>query len=390
VISQGVAAVFLDRDGTIIEDAGYIRNPEQVRLLPGAAGAIARLNAQGLRTFVVTNQSGIARGLLSQEEYHRTEQRVDELLRQAGARVDAHYFCPHLPELSGPCECRKPGTLLYRRAAEQFGIDLTQSWWIGDRLRDVLPAEALGGRGILLGAEDAPDISSAVDLVLASSPMPMRVAVAISGRGSNLESLLQALGPGSPAEVALVLSDREAPGLSLARARNIPAKVLAKPGDADEWLESLRTHRADLVVLAGYLKLVPAAVIAGYRNRIINIHPALLPDFGGKGMYGLRVHEAVLASGAPESGASVHLVDERYDRGPVLAQVRVPVLAGDSPEDLAQRVLAVEHELLPAVVLAAARAGRPVALPAHEGRAYDHPASEGRAHDHPAHEGRAH
>jgi phosphoribosylglycinamide formyltransferase/phosphoribosylglycinamide formyltransferase-1 len=175
-----------------------------------------------------------------------------------------------------------------------------------------------------------------------------------------------------------VLSDREAPGLSLARAGNIPAKVLAKPADADEWLESLRQHRVDLVVLAGYLKLVPAAVISGYRDRIINIHPALLPDFGGKGMYGTRVHEAVLASGARESGASVHLVDERYDRGPVLAQVRVPVLAGDSPEDLAERVLGVEHELLPAVVLAAARAGHPIALdprlatrehPAHGNRA---------------------
>jgi formyltetrahydrofolate-dependent phosphoribosylglycinamide formyltransferase len=382
VISKGVAAVFLDRDGTIIEDAGYIRDPQQVRLLPGAAEAIARLNAQGLRTFVVTNQSGIARGLLSQEEYHRTEQRVDELLRQAGARVDAHYFCPHLPELSGPCECRKPGTLLYRRAAEQFGIDLTQSWWIGDRLRDVLPAEALGGRGILLGAEDAPDISSAVDLVLASSPMPMRVAVAISGRGSNLEALLRALGPGSPAEVVLVLSDREAPGLLLARSRSIPVRVLAKPADADEWLESLRQHRVDLVVLAGYLKLVPEAVIAAYRARIINIHPALLPDFGGKGMYGRRVHEAVLASGARESGASVHLVDERYDRGPVLAQARVPVLAGDSPENLAERVLAVEHELLPAVVLAAARAGRPVPLT----DSRDSPLA---IRDHPAHEGRA-
>jgi folate-dependent phosphoribosylglycinamide formyltransferase PurN len=120
----------------------------------------------------------------------------------------------------------------------------------------------------------------------------------------------------------------------------------------------------DLVVLAGYLKLVPPGVVTRYRGRILNVHPALLPAFGGKGMYGRRVHEAVLASGARESGATVHLVDEVYDRGPILGQVRVPVLPGDDPERLAARVLEAEHRLLPAVVLAAAAAGRPV--PVHE------------------------
>ena len=370
-------AVFLDRDGTIIEDVGYLRDPKHIRLLPGAAEAIRRLNAQALVTIVVTNQSGIARRLLSLEDYYRTERRLDQLLAEAGARIDAHYFCPHLPEVTGACECRKPGTLLYQQAAERFGIDLGQSWWIGDQDRDVIPAEAFGGRGILLG--NALDLSSAVDLVLASSPAPMRVAVAISGRGSNLESLLQQLGPSAPAEVVLVISDREAPGLSLARTRKIPAVVLQHPDHAADWLKALQQHRVDLVVLAGYLKLVPAAVIAEYRDRIINIHPALLPHFGGKGMYGRRVHEAVLASGARESGASVHLVDERYDQGAVLAQARVPVFAEDTPDDLAHRVLAEEHRLLPAVVLAAARAGRPVRLnPAQEGRDHNQPAQEGR------------
>ena len=114
----------------------------------------------------------------------------------------------------------------------------------------------------------------------------------------------------------------------------------------------------DLVVLAGYLKLVPAEVIDRYRGRILNVHPALLPAFGGKGMYGHRVHEAVLASGARESGATVHLVDEVYDRGAILAQARVPVLPGDDPETLAARVLEVEHRLLPAVG-ARRRRGRP-------------------------------
>lgn len=191
--------------------------------------------------------------------------------------------------------------------------------------------------------------------------MTMRIAVAVSGRGSNLEALARALEPGAPAEIVLVLSDRSgAIGLEVARNRQIPAEVLSDPTDGAAWLPLLHRHRADLVVLAGYLKLVPAPVIAAYRGRIINVHPALLPAFGGKGMYGRRVHQAVLASGARETGATIHLVDEVYDRGPVLAQVRVPVHPNDTPERLAARVLEVEHRLLPAAVLAAAQAGRPV------------------------------
>ena len=191
--------------------------------------------------------------------------------------------------------------------------------------------------------------------------MAMRIAVAISGRGSNLEALLNALAPGAPAEVVLVLSDRSAPGLSLARERQIPSVVLHDPADGDAWTGLLREHRTELLVLAGYIRLVPSQVISAYRGRIINIHPALLPQFGGKGMYGRRVHEAVLASGARESGASVHLVDEEYDRGAVLAQARVPVLEGDTPERLAERVLEAEHRLLPAVVL---KLSRELACPA--------------------------
>jgi formyltetrahydrofolate-dependent phosphoribosylglycinamide formyltransferase len=194
--------------------------------------------------------------------------------------------------------------------------------------------------------------------------MTMRVAVAASGRGSNLEALLRALTGRAPARVVLVLSNRqEAGALALARRYAVPAEVLSDPADAAEWLARLGRHRVDLVVLAGYLKLVPPGVIARYRHRIVNVHPALLPAFGGRGMYGHHVHEAVLASGARESGATVHLVDEEYDRGAILARGRVPVLSGDTPETLAARVLEVEHRLLPAVVLAAAAAGRPVPLP---------------------------
>ncbi|MFI5235795.1 MAG: phosphoribosylglycinamide formyltransferase, partial [Gemmatimonadales bacterium] len=168
---------------------------------------------------------------------------------------------------------------------------------------------------------------------------------------------------GGPAEVALVLSNKgSAGGLERSRRCGIPAVVLADPADSSEWLALLGKHRIDLVVLAGYLKLVPPAVVAAMRGRMLNIHPALLPDFGGPGMYGERVHQAVLASGVAESGPTVHLVDEVYDRGTILAQARVPVLPGDTVATLAARVLEQEHRLLPRVVLAFARAGRAVPL----------------------------
>jgi len=129
--------------------------------------------------------------------------------------------------------------------------------------------------------------------------------------------------------------------------------VLRDPADANELLAALGD--AHLVVLAGYLKLVPGAVVSRFRGRMINIHPALLPEFGGPGMYGPRVHEAVLASGARESGATVHFVDEQFDRGAIIAQERVPVMKGDTPETLAARVLEAEHRLLPRIVLELAR-----------------------------------
>ncbi len=192
--------------------------------------------------------------------------------------------------------------------------------------------------------------------------MPMRIAVALSGRGSNLDALLSALATSPLADVVLVLADRPAAGLARAADRGIPAVQLAQPSDGAEWLRHLDAAGAELLVLAGYLRLVPPEVIAAYRDRVVNIHPSLLPKFGGRGMYGGRVHAAVLAAGERESGCTVHLVDEVYDRGAPLAQARVPVLPDDTPETLAARVLAEEHRLLPAVVLAAARHGRPVPL----------------------------
>jgi histidinol-phosphate phosphatase family protein len=149
-------AAFLDRDGTIIEDVHYIARPELVRLLPKAAAGIRAFNDSGIAVVVVTNQSGIARGLFTEADYTRVQQRMTELLTLDGARVDASYMCPHHPELGQDCNCRKPGTLLFRQAAHDHDLDLAQSTFIGDRWRDVSPALALGGQGILVESDATP------------------------------------------------------------------------------------------------------------------------------------------------------------------------------------------------------------------------------------------
>ena len=183
---------------------------------------------------------------------------------------------------------------------------------------------------------------------------PVRVAVLVSGGGTNLQALLDTLSSSSIARIARVISNRSHAGaLERARRASVPTVILRDPGDAAELLAALGD--AQLVVLAGYLKLVPRAVVSRFRGRMINIHPALLPDFGGPGMYGHHVHAAVLASGAKESGVTVHLVDEEFDRGEIIAQEKVPVRPGDTAEVLAARVLEAEHRLLPKVVLDLAR-----------------------------------
>lgn len=138
-------AAFLDRDGTLIEDANYLADPDAIQLLPGAPDSVRVLNEHGILAIVITNQSGIAQGLLTEAQYAATRDRLDHLMKAGGARIDATFHCPHYPPLSGPCECRKPGTLLYRRAAEQFGIDLARSLYVGDRDRDIAPGLAFGG-----------------------------------------------------------------------------------------------------------------------------------------------------------------------------------------------------------------------------------------------------
>ena len=156
VAASARGAVFLDRDGTIIEDAHYLADPDGVRLLPGVAGEILALNACGTLVIVITNQSGIAQGLLTEAQYEATRRRTDALLAALGARVDDVYHCPHHPSVSGTCDCRKPGTGLFVRAAARHGVDLARSLYVGDKRRDVEPALELGGTGILVPAADTP------------------------------------------------------------------------------------------------------------------------------------------------------------------------------------------------------------------------------------------
>src|SRR5882672_9217694 len=149
-MAEGRRAVFLDRDGTIVEDPGYLHEPAKVKLFPGAGDAIHGLNAAGFVVVVVTNQSGIARGLYTEVDYRAVEKRLGELLAAKGARIDASYFCPHHPQAPELCNCRKPRTKLFLEAQAALDIDFAKSWWVGDRLSDVQPALPLGGKGILV------------------------------------------------------------------------------------------------------------------------------------------------------------------------------------------------------------------------------------------------
>ena len=188
--------------------------------------------------------------------------------------------------------------------------------------------------------------------------MRTRVAVLASGGGSNLQALLDhglRLGEQRAFDVVAVLANRaDAGALDRARAHGIAAHVIADAADGPALDARLVELGAELVVLAGYLKLVPLEVVRRFHGRLLNVHPALLPAFGGPGMYGQRVHAAVLEHGARVSGVTVHFVDDAYDRGATAAQWPVPVLPDDTPASLARRVLQVEHQLYPRVVQAVA------------------------------------
>ena len=153
---QTPTVVFLDRDGTIIRDTIYLSSADDVELLPGAAQAIHRLNEIGTPVIVITNQSGIAQGKFTVDDYLLTETRVNGLLAEHGARIDATYYCPDHPDFTGPCGCRKPGTALFERAVVDHGLDMTSASYVGDRWRDIAPFGKLGGRPILIVAQSTP------------------------------------------------------------------------------------------------------------------------------------------------------------------------------------------------------------------------------------------
>ena len=212
--------------------------------------------------------------------------------------------------------------------------------------------------------------------------MSVPFAVLASGSGTNMQALLDHERDGAAYRIELLITDREC--AAEARARSCGREVYRVPFPAGgattgsdvgagahrdrngtprdtcaaELLRLLQRHQARGILLAGFLRLVPAEVCAEYRDTILNIHPALLPAFGGQGMYGHHVHEAVLRSGAALSGPTIHFVDERYDEGRILAQWPVPVMPGDTADSLAARVLKVEHAFYPAAADALARAVR--------------------------------
>lgn len=175
--------VFLDRDGTLVHDPGYLHEPAAVALLPGVTDGLGLLAEAGWPLVIVSNQSGIARGLYGSEAFHAVNRRLEELFAHRGVRFAAEYHCPHHPAFTGPCGCRKPATSLFRLAEADLGLDLARSWYVGNRLTDVEPARALGGHGVLValtaragdvagaraaGFEVVPDFLAAASLITAS------------------------------------------------------------------------------------------------------------------------------------------------------------------------------------------------------------------------------
>ena len=182
----------------------------------------------------------------------------------------------------------------------------------------------------------------------------LTVSVFVSGRGSNLQAILESPKLKGLVEVRAVVGDKiDCPAFDLAKSFSIPIYCVGKKDgfiSFDELVIKLRNSGIELIVLGGFLKLLPESFVRSFKNKIINIHPALLPSFGGLGMYGMNVHRAVFESSSQVSGATVHFVDESYDTGKIIAQKCVDISDVHSPEEIAERVLKVEHQLLPFVI----------------------------------------
>ncbi len=180
-----------------------------------------------------------------------------------------------------------------------------------------------------------------------------RLAIFASGQGSNAQKIIDHFRNHPSIKVALVVCNNPVAGvLKIAEKENIPALIIEKEKffRSNDYLDELKKNRIDLIVLAGFLWKLPSSLLKAYPDKVINIHPALLPEYGGKGMYGLHVHEAVLANKEKESGISIHYVDEIYDHGKIIFQAKCPVLENDTTDSLAQRIHALEHEYYPVVI----------------------------------------
>lgn len=187
----------------------------------------------------------------------------------------------------------------------------------------------------------------------------LNIGVFASGKGSNFAAILEGITNGKipNARIVVVISNKsEAGALTIARQHNIPAVHLSRTHFVNDYgfnetlLSTLYKHKVNFIALAGYMKKLDVSIVRSFVNRIVNIHPALLPAFGGPGMYGKHVHEAVLASGSTYTGATVHLVDEEYDTGPVVLQERVEITPGETADSLAKKVLAIEHRIYPEAI----------------------------------------
>ncbi len=176
----------------------------------------------------------------------------------------------------------------------------------------------------------------------------IRVAIFVSGEGTNMEQLIRYFQGHERVSIVLVISNKaEANALNRARNLEVEALYAGKNAFADgQVLRLLRSHQIDFIILAGFLLLVPDAIIKAFKDRIINLHPALLPRHGGKGMYGMHVHESVVSSGDLKTGITIHLVNERFDEGKIISQFEVPVLPGETPHDVMQKVRVLEHKHL--------------------------------------------
>lgn len=190
-------------------------------------------------------------------------------------------------------------------------------------------------------------------------PEYLKIAVFASGKGSNLKAIIDAINSKelSNVEITCVISNRKDAGaLEIARVNGIPAYFLnlkdfsSEEEFVSEVLQVLQRHSVNFIVLAGYLKLLNPLIVKSFRNRILNIHPALLPKYGGKGMYGLNVHRAVLANGEKYSGVTVHIVDEEYDHGPIIMQEKVEISPDETPESLEKKIQLVEHRIYPQAI----------------------------------------